>query len=191
MGKKTTFDVMANKMKMQNLWLVFLFFSPFLFELRLKQQKNGGKKDLLRVDQLLRRAQPFGIYGQWFRKNTSVVSPPRQRRTSNNTKNTKRESNRKYLPAITTNLRKHSGSRKELKVPVPGCGPYCRYRERREFTCETCFLRFHVECVDSELLHEKEGKNYLPECYFCVRNEKKGWKWIFFFFLNYCVNKLY
>ena len=54
----------------------------------------------------------------------------------------KRESNGKYLPAITTSLQKHSGSRKELKVP--GCGPYCRYRERRELTCETCFLRFHV-----------------------------------------------
>ena len=85
----------------------------------------------------------------------------------------KRKSIRKYLPAITTNLRKHPASRKVLKVA--GCGPYCKYRERRELICQTCFLRFHVECVRSTLLQEKEGKNYLPECQFCERNRINGW----------------
>ena len=87
----------------------------------------------------------------------------------------KEESVRNYLPAITTNLRKHPGSRKELRVP--GCGPYCRYRERRELTCQTCFLRFHVEFVFNPSLVQinEEEKNYLPECDFCWRNRIYGW----------------
>ena len=56
---------------------------------------------------------------------------------------------------------------------IAGCGPYCHGGSSRDLSCQSCHLRYHVNCVDQELISRSaEGVASLSECTGCKKRKR-------------------